>query len=416
MKNEECLERLGANDSDFASGMFSYFSQSADGYTVPVPMFVSIANILTGYKITHSKDQTISCASVFDNLSFLEPPVYMVSLLLLVLLIAIICLTVAARFHHSYSVNRIISTGNVQRRWTRLLTKTANEVHTLTRRRESTFKLISVLYSVLSFYLITSFMCLYKTSQVILVKPPIVTSYEQLLQSTHSVPIFYDVLFQVTDEFKNAVASSFESRVWQRLQRSPRAKRLIVTGDNQGAEIISLLRVCFSRIVNEHDVIIAKSLMVKMIKTLTCASSPESEKWRLMVFVDKNARESLLGYALSRTYTHPRYFSERMRILFESKLIHHYFDIATDASWLAYLLTGASKRHQQEQNYACSDEFTLKSQDGTPAITVAYFTSFVSLIAYFVAFSGFTLLLEMLSACNSRRKKLTRRLLMHRVY
>lgn len=373
---EECLERVKNNQSDIAT---SFVQENMSGYRVPVPMFLNKVEFLTGYNLMGKSFKPMDYGTVFDNATLLQMPVYLCTLLFLLLFFLVICLRILTLKHqrsrkkpkNGYFIKRVV-------RETSLVFYTKSES-----------QLINLLFSILCFYLITCFMILYKTSRIIVEQPYVVTSYEQLIEDKTALPSFFDSMAQVSQKFESAPVETLKGKIWQ---------KLITSGENWKSHVhVSLDYDSLIQIVldgfrdgdTNHSVLFASSRTMNLVKSMFCGSSPQNELWRLEVFSDQSEDEELFGWPISPEFLakHGRFFVLHKRRLFESTVILKFYKWAMDTSSYAYEIAQTDKKHINQQNLACSDDFSLETDIQVKAIGLEYFASFFgfSLFLFFLA-------------------------------
>ena len=192
------------------------FSEDSPYYQVPVPMFVSKVVFMTGYDLKGKTFQPKDYGTVFTNISLLEAPVYLWVLFLVVSLIAVIWASklIHSRQRSKLRRNRLSNSTKKNRSIkNRLIMRCLRRTRLVLDGKSEKLRLITFLCVILSFYLVTSFMILYKTSRIIVEKPFVVTNYEQSINDRTALPGFFDFQFSVSQKFKNSPDWTLRAKV-----------------------------------------------------------------------------------------------------------------------------------------------------------------------------------------------------------
>ena len=382
---EECLERLNDNQSDFTSAMFPH-SESSDNYMVHAPFLPSKISFISGYDMNRKQMIPKDCADVFYNLTLLEPSIYFCSFLLIFSLASIISVKT---FMHIRMRRRNISSRRKKPYEISFIIKC-----TLRQMRMALYgrkhRWTGLLLSILLFYLITSFMLIYKTSQIIMDEPFMVKSYQDLLMDKTALPLFYDPVIKVSTRFKNAPKDTLKGKIWSKLidafpKKDPIIeKEFMIRGNIPVEDAVKYVRRTFKKMHEDHSIIIGSSATINVLKTFYCGTSPENELWRILTFSDESEHEILMGFALSNFYPHQKFYTQRMRRQFEQYIISHFFIVSQNmietSQRLSYITSQARK-----QELACSDSYSVEKEIHVEAITLDYFlTFFLFLIILFM--------------------------------
>lgn len=367
---DECIERLKSNRSDMVTSMFVYHEESPL-YQVPIPMFLSKITFLTGYNLKEKRETLMDHGTVFTNVNLLETPVYLCSALLILSFILVIW---ARTLINSSRASRVYS-------GKKRIPFALREIELAFYGKSKILRLVTFSFAILSFYLLTCFMILYKTSRLIKHQPYVVTNYQQLIKDRTALPVFYDVITEVSSKFKSAKVNTVKGKIWSKLMRAQIDPSSYIHTGHHTNFLGKVVERGFAQMNENRTVLFASTMTMNVVKTMFCGSSPGEQIWRLFVFSDDSEGEELLGYAMSKNASHSyiAYFVPRFRWMFESGIIQKFYKWAMDASNLAYQISGTNKRHQNEQNLACSDHYSDETDIRVKPICVEYFTSFFGL-------------------------------------
>ena len=240
------------------------------------------------------------------------------------------------------------------------------------------FKLVSLLYWILCFYLITGFRCLYKTKQVVVVKPFHPKSYQESLEQKSSLAFYYDQFTEVSNEFRDAPAESLRGKLWAKLVASGRQREF----DQVDSQLIWQLVFKMVTEMSVHkSICIGDSLTLPLIQGCGCALSPEGQLYFTEILSDPSGPKFIYGYALSKEYRYREFFSRKQRHIFESQFLAHHYRLCLDPTDLLSTLSGSSKEHKRRQRIACTEEDSFTPHVQVKAITLSYFKSFFAVCA-----------------------------------
>lgn len=401
-KAEECLERLKNNQSDFSAGLVSYY-KNLDGFNVPVPIKLQRVQLVSGYKLNLSEIKPQESATVMENVDLIGLSVHLTALGTIFSAIFIVLASILIHLkHHKERRNKKYSHHQLIKR---ALKKLIKELVLICYGSTTRFKWISFLFTVVIFYMIKSFTCLYKTSQIIIHEPFIVKNYEMLLKDEKSLPMFYDSTNIIPNTFKFAPEGSTRNKIWLKLISSKlNLKDYILPRETNYADH-KFLKKLFTK-MNEENSVFLGYWFAEYIFMALCTISPEEELWRVFKFMDETDKEELRGNAVSIHYSHPKSMTKHLLIILESNIM-----IGTYANLIEKYRSRISKnlntthKHQYEQRVVCSKDYKPHPDLEVHAIGFNYFSSFFSacLIIYIIAY--YVLLYEKLSYILSRKRR-----------
>ena len=376
---EENFQRLARNQSDFLSSLVSLGPNYAS-YDVPVPMFTIRIGFLTGYNMSEKSPETKECADVFGNFTLLQPIIYAYFILLILLMILVIFVRTFVRVYYSRHFTHMPGRSKTLQKvelFRKCFLRDLSRIYYGTSKK---FRLISFAFVLLSFYLVKLFGILYKTSYIIVQEPYVIRNYQDLLSDGQVVPGFYDVVANVSQQFKDAPSDSLRGKVWLKLVTSNRdTNKYIRKGNNtkNGPAMLGLISNTFKMMNEENHVLFSATDTIYMLKSIYCSTSPEGEIRRMFASVDRSEEENLQGFPFSVHCSQRFLFSARMRSLFESGVMSKFNTLVRDVSEIGYFLAGTSKEHRHQQDFACNDEFSAETDVDVKSIGIEYFLSFL---------------------------------------
>lgn len=400
---DECLERMKNNVSDLASNQLSYF-RNLTHHSVPVPFLPTQIEMLTGYNLEERNEPAEDTATVFTNFESFHFSVHLAVLFLMLAFLAIIIARITIhtshrkKFAHLHS-RRVKCEKSVAVRVCKQMTLVilGESVH---------FKLIALLCSILLFFLITSFNCLFKTTRVVVEEKFVVKTYEELLEHKAAMPLFFNAVGSIVDKFEGKPESDVHGKIWSKLASLSHEElaKFVVEGDISGLEAIGVLRFYFKQMNDQKSVALVPSTLTLFLKTLLCATSSGSDIWKILRFVDPSEPEEILGYGLSNHCTDSHHFERGMKRGYESSVLNHYYFRALDVRDILYELQSTPMAKRHKQNLVCDGESLFDPKPQVNAIPLRYFVSFIIALTVNVLFALMVLTHEKLSAKRKQRQ------------
>lgn len=399
---DECGIRMRQNLSDAETAYVSYF-KNLTYYTVPVPVMISKTSIVTGSNV--DAVQSGDSASVMENFSRFQLDIYLWSICLIMLLLFIIAskiflfLDLKRHLKHQ-SIRRLEKSKNssllycaagkiIQHAWNTFFGSS------------NAFRWLGYLFTLFSFLLITFFLCSYSTSKVIVEEPFIVKNYQELLDTERSIPMFYDLVSQVSHQFRDAPVQSIKHKVWLKLHQLCDNPSDYIFTENSENPRENMLHVV-DKLEKDKSVFITSSLMANLLRTFGCGSSSDGssgdreEFWRLIIVSDPHEHEDIFGWPLSKRLEGDKMFPRKVNRLVYSGILVDYFNKQTDASAFASSLAGTNPHHLYRAMRICSDDYKLETDQFFKAVALDHYrTAFKLYLCAFTA-SSFILTLEIL--------------------
>lgn len=251
------------------------------------------------------------------------------------------------------------------------------------------FKWLSLLFTILTFYMTTSFMCLYKTSQIIVHEPFVVKNYQMLINDKASLPIFHDISNSTIDYFRFAPDGSTRKKVWTKLINSGDGWRTNILSKNVNLFNYGALKYLFNFIHKENYILFSLFPLIDYIRTILCSMSPKPELWRVFKFHDDSEKENLFSFAISSHYNHMRSIRRSLSLFFESHIWHE--NKQKNLKYFEHFVrfdNHIDRKHRCEQDRICSKDYKFTSDLTVHPIGLNYFKSFflACLIIYLIAF------------------------------
>lgn len=359
IETNDCIQRLIKNESDVSYNDIPIDTISPE-YHAPEPSFAGKFKFFTGYIIPEEQENGDETATVLENVNLLQPEVYYIALSLLSCFISFIILRIC--IHHPHCPLK------------RNVNLIGREIGRIFHHTSEHFKLINLLFSVLIFYMITSFLCVYKTSHVVLERPFYPRTYEESLNHETSIAHLVDEMAVVSEGFKNAPVNSIKGRIWKKLLASGKKDLFTPKQVDTAAmgTLIDALRVELTR----SSIIVESPLMVNILRTSICSISRDGELFVMKFLADPIERDTIFGPAMRKRSILMPYFASRFKRTFETKNMEVLWSRVLDVSALVLPVIGASASHQWRQKVLCDDENAFAPEPAVNSIPLKYFNSF----------------------------------------
>lgn len=385
-ETEECIARLISNESDISTAILS-MDENVKDYKVPVPIRASKVSFLTGYDLKRKPVKVKDLVNVFSNFNLLQPSVYFCSLLIIFLLMLLISARMWMFFNQRGQKKKRIHWRAIRR-----------ELMAVYFGNSQKFKWITLLFVILTFYLVNSFKILYKTSQIILEEPKVIKSYRQLLEEEQVLPTFYEPLTKVSMRFRNAPKNSWRGRIWSKLLAHSRGdiSNYFLTGSTLHRNPVKFLREQFELMHNEQIVIFGLKMTSTLMMTTFSSVSPDDQLWRIFIFSDQSEHEDRLGFQLSHFFPDENYFIRRLRRLTESYIIEYFSFLVADGRHYFEKLASTSKSHRREQSLVIDGLYSFGSDIQVDVVGLQYFGCFINFLLVLIMVARIVLSYEIL--------------------
>lgn len=362
-ETNECLERLSNNESD-SSSVFLPIETIAAGYFVPHPLFSGRLQFVSGYNVSEGVIKEKDSATVAANFFLLEAQVYFWSLILFTSFISFIAFRVTLMYLNVRRLRRLPLIYAIKRQISKMI-----------YRSSIRFKLITMLYCILYFYLVTSFLCVYKTSQVIVEKPFYAKSYQESLEHATSLAFYYDQFSDVSSNFKNAPRNSLRGKLWAKLHATGRQDDYSAAKMDPSS-VPGLLKKGADEMNVLKGICIVAPLIGPLLKSTACGFSPENELWIVKLIADPIEPEVIYGHAIAELSPFAHFIARKIQFLSETRVIARGFELGLDQSAASAELAATSAHHRWRQKVVCENENAFTSHPRVPAISFFYFRSF----------------------------------------
>lgn len=288
---DECFERFDSNESDFMSNLYPYYENLDQNYQIPVPAVPTKISFISGYDMDNKSLVSMHCGDVFANINLLQYSVYLCALALVISYILFVFAWTIIHYQHDIELTKIRK--RCRKKYnTGLLYVTKfvlRQLRGILYRRSKHFKWISLSIVILTFYLVTCFMILYKTSQIVYHEPFYVKNYNEMLNDDKSLPIFYDPIADVKGKFSTATKESLRGKIWNKLMKLQSKSDLSNYLTNKTFSIANIpqqLSWINDRMNDHHDAIIATKITAELFRSVLCETSRDGQLMKLYINSD----------------------------------------------------------------------------------------------------------------------------------
>lgn len=392
--DEQCVEKLARNESDFFIGFYSIHNIS-DKFAVPVPAMPMSLYILSGYNLFKYRNEEIvrqeNAFGVLQNFASFSLSIYAVISLWMLINFLII-------FTRLLMVQR---TRNVVRALKRSLKHFATVRKTGSRK----WPLLSLTLSAGLFLLLAPFSILFKTNQVVARKPVFVTSYEQIMSQRMKViysPIGPNLLEILNLRGDTASASNTLHRMVEYFN----SNSVELTYDFD--KVLDLVNKWTRELIKGNAVFIASDAVSESFRQVFCSWSQEPDLYQVMRLRDPNQGEIVTGFALRREMSGK--VSKKMLRAFEAHIPSKLLTMINTHIGFYLWKFASSRLHQQRQLIVCQRRNAIHNQREdilTPGLT--FFTFFLLILIAFLVAALIILRFEKCVSAVKRAKKIAKR-------
>lgn len=386
---KSCVQTMEINMSDITSANLN-FRDSGVTYDVTVPWNPTSIYIASGYNVTQYEldlaKKNGSFLGVLINIYAFEFPVHLV--------VAFLILSLASLWISSSLVNRRMPSfrQKVEKKM-----KSKNFWHTCpTRKFVFFFKSLSI------FLLATPFRCIYKTTQVVVSKPPLITNYEDLMKANSSL-LYANVNVDLKSLLKPTPQNIEKQDVIYRIHEY--VSKFEWTREIKGArKIIYLLKQQRHLTFSGKAVLIGDEEIVEKGLTVACLMTFQNELHRYYKFRDPNQREELTGFGTRHGLKNQK-LTRRLRWMFEMNSIVMRRTRLARYLYTNYVYTdpGVSEEQVLAQRHLCLD---IRTADRTREVftndILFFLCSFLLATTLFIIASVFLIIEKVLFYRHSK--------------
>ena len=314
-----CHERITSNESDITTEWYTP-SDNETSFCVPTPNKAEKIGMLAGYDLADITKKDV--ASALLSYQLLDNSVYLGAL---VCFLALLLLAISVRlFNHyrelqllnmlqmmdgglRYEELRVKKKKITRKGYSRHLVK--KQVSSFIRGSDHGSRWVSLLITILSFYLLIYFCSVYSTSKIILKSPEIVDTYQKLIQHDTAVGYFDNFMLKASASFENSSAGSDKRKVWMKYLSARKPMEM---------KVPEKLRKGYKLMRDDRSVIIGSSTILRWLKPMFCAASSEGQLRHMELVFDPSEEEKIYGFPVAIHLKQDKKVTLKLRLMQES--------------------------------------------------------------------------------------------------
>lgn len=239
------------------------------------------------------------------------------------------------------------------------------------------FKLITLLYAILMFYVITSFLCLYKTSHVVIEKPFYPKTYQESYDDATSLAYLNDQFCAISDSFSDAPVGSIKHKLWLKLLASGEKDSFDPSTFNPES-ITNVISHTYLALSLNKSVAVTFSLYTPVMHSFVCSISPEDQLLMIKIVKDPMEGEKIFGPPMRKSSPYTAWYASKFKRIFESHSMARLYDYILDVGPIIRQVFITTSRHVWRQKVVCENENAFAPDPEVVAIPLSYFASFLS--------------------------------------
>ena len=364
---EECLERLSHNQSDYSTFLSLYTGDISAGISVLVPFLPTKTSMLSAYDLSKLKSKDDS--SALSNFGHFDLSVYIHLFLLLTLFLVCTGFALFVTLFRRKIVREMFfsrrgyknvrfcpqTLTNLEQRpsMTKAIQSTVKKCCRIIQQSSIHLKHIFFLFALLCLFMMAFFYGAYSTNRIIMDQRRVIKTYEELIEDHAALVHFYDQLSEVSSRFQHSQAHTLRGKVWMKLSNEPggREKNIVKRVDR---DFTSQMKALFAKMEEAHSVIIATSFSNRALSWLICGCSPENELWTSTDHSDPSETERLEGWSVNYNSR----LTDFMRISFRRLIESNLLELLTETGLIigfqfSWQLAGTSTEHKFLQQRVC---------------------------------------------------------------
>lgn len=373
---KDCLKLLIENKTDYIIGFASDGDEKP--FYVPVPYVSTSLHLISGYDVgKYIKDVKFkgpNSLGVLSNIYNFDFQVYF-AILLFIISIGLLLLA------HSLKIKaHLIRIGKKRLK----LLKTYRRVYKkLSDVKRTKTKLVSLVSYISYFLLITPFLLLFKTNQVVNEKPFIISNYEEIINANAS--IYYpsiavnETVFLIPTGF-DVDHNNIMNKFWNFFQTKSQHY------DFSNTQTFDKLFYLKDKLINGKGIFLTEFSTIVNIKAILCSFTKEDEYIQIFIYHDRHQRAEVQGMPVRRGYYNPQ-LNKKHRALFEMDLYNQLLIMGVE--YIGFQYTGTSRDHRRIQYEYCQKEqpIELTTKDHIPPLKVEFYSLSLKILSALYLFA-----------------------------
>lgn len=397
-KDEDCVQRFLENRSDFSVSFYSIHDESGR-FSVPVPCFVTSIYILSGYDVRHyieEQEKQKKSFDILENFTSFSGVYYILAALWMLTLI----LTILARVLMIRRRPRLF----------RGLKRSVDCIFSMASNLDEARKwmLVSFTLQIGLFLLLTPFSVYFKTNQVVLEEPSVVSSYEEIMDE--KVKIRYSRMgIDITNYLERASDTPQGERdVIKRMKKYflSNSKDLKLTAT---PETLITFGELAKSVINNSYVFLGSDAIIEALRQVLCSWSSEPNLYQMVKFHDPHQQEILVGFTFRMSQL-PKKLVKKLLYAFEGHIPATLLTMMDN--YMGFGMVSNSQAHRHRQLFVCQQQNVIRHRrDEIHVSDMNFFHHFFELFICILLFAFTLVCLETVTPGkrSKERKKRTKK-------
>ena len=305
----DCMDRIKSNLSDYGVGIYTLYDP--DSFKVPAIEQAGTISIFTGYNVAAylAKSAVSVKYSILQNLKLYDSDIYFATFCLILALFFAYSLDTAVKLCRRRHFRPSFERATLRRRYFQLFSRSIAD---LFYQKGGRVKLLSFTFHLGVFLILLPFLLLFKTTQVVNVKPEMIRSFEEIM--ARNVSIYYANISMnetiiLEPNFNNAKEKDISFRFWSYWNK--RKIRFESIEDLQ--KYFEQLKRMVKMLVEKKTVYFDISIGSSAVSSILCMLSMSPDLYKIIMFKDESTREIIAGWGMSLYY-------ENRRLIYKKKV------------------------------------------------------------------------------------------------
>lgn len=376
-QNSDCVERFINNQSDFSPGYF-YMHDETGQFYVPVPAIATSLHILTGYNVYEYEQNGTNITTKYGIIHNFNSFSWQIYFLVVLWLLSLYCII-------GLSVNLIKSKFKLIRR----VKYSFSLFYLVFRGKTKRWRTISLIINIARLLLVTPFCILFKTNQVVIKKPHLLNTYNEIIKN--NAQMYYTTYYMNDSLFlKNAAGNDgpvSDKEVWNYFESH--AHEFIA---GKSLKSLQLIKTLAKEITKQESVFIGSFAVTEILRQTFCSFSDEPNLYQILTFHDSRQGEIISGFAF-REENQPKNLIRKIRSFFEANIPEHW--LSSIRVYPGFRFFPQSTEHRQQQLALCTrDELAEYRKDEKLTSSFYFYYHFFQLTIFLFAFSFIVVMIE----------------------
>lgn len=282
---------------------------------------------------------------------------------------------------HAYKTNKylIVIKKNKKYKLSKILFIIMKKILLINKTKQ---KLISLLILSSYFLLITPFLLLFKTNQVVNERPFIINNYKKIIQTNSTILYtsiaFNETLFLLPSDF-DIKTNNIVNKFWHQFKFTGKLYDMSTT---MGLDVIENLK---NLLIHGKTVFISEFFTVTTVKAVLCSFTNENELIQIFIHHDNNQRSQIQGIPVRRGFFNKQ-LNIKHRRLFEMNIFRQILNQGVEYMGFTFLVTSKEHRRIQYEYCTIQQPIEFKTKDDIAPSRFQFFS-----LLFFTLFSVYGL-------------------------